>query len=79
MDYQVDDIEKILGFKSWDDKKKVDELLRIDAAMYCNLGSESTKADKDAVRKSSRKIYQAIKQVDPYWGEKFLRAMDAKS
>lgn len=79
MEYKVDDIEKILGFKSWSDKKKVDELLRIDAALYCSMGSDSTKADKESVRKASRKIYQAIKKVDEYWGDKFLRAMDAKS
>ena len=27
--YNLKDIEKILNFKTWDDKKKIDELLRI--------------------------------------------------
>jgi len=79
MDYQVDDIDKILGFKSWSNKKKVDELLRIDAAMYCSMGSDSTKTDKEAVKKASRKIYKAIKSLDEYWGDMFLRAIDSKS
>jgi hypothetical protein len=37
MDYTNNDIDKIVQFKTWTDKKKIDELLRIDAAMYCAL------------------------------------------
>ena len=45
MSYNVDDLEKILSYKSWSDKKKFNTLLEIDADIYCNLGSESTKTD----------------------------------
>jgi len=44
MIYTIKDIEKITNFKTWSDRQKVDELLRIDADIYCNLGSESTKS-----------------------------------
>jgi len=33
-------------------KERIDELLRIDADMYTNLGSDSTKADKEQVKKT---------------------------
>ena len=36
--YTVEDIDKIISFKSWSDKEKVDTLLHIDCAMYTNLG-----------------------------------------
>lgn len=73
MDYTVDDIDKILGFSSWSDTKKIDTLLEIDADLYCNLGKESTKTDIENVHKQSRKIYRAIKTVDSYQGGLFLR------
>ena len=56
MDYTTDDIDKILGFSSWSDRKKIDSLLEIDADLYCNLGKESTKTDIENVHKQSRKI-----------------------
>ena len=73
MDYTTDDIDKILGFSSWSDRKKIDSLLEIDADLYCNLGKESTKTDIENVHKQSRKIYKAIKTVDSYQGGLFLR------
>ena len=45
MAYSVEDIDKILGFTSWSDKRKIEKLLEIDADLYCNLGKESTKTD----------------------------------
>ena len=38
MAYSIDDIDKIVGFTSWTDQKKIDKLLEIDADLYCNLG-----------------------------------------
>jgi len=73
MDYTTDDIDKILGFSSWSDRKKIDSLLEIDADLYCNLGKESTKTDIENVHKQSRKIYRAIKTVDSYQGRLLLR------
>ena len=78
MVYDAEDIERIMGFTSWSVKRKVDELLRVDAAMYSNLGVSSRRTEQDSVRKNSRKIYSAIKKLDKDLGDLFLRAMDDK-
>ena len=39
MSYKYEDIDKILDFKSWSNRRKIDELLRIDCVMYTNMGS----------------------------------------
>ena len=79
MAYSVNDIDKILEFKTWDTKQKIDELLRIDAALYCNLGTDSTKQERAKVKSNSRLIYLAIKKLDRSSGEMFLRCQDLKS
>lgn len=57
-------------------KERIDELLRIDADMYTNLGSDSTKADKEQVKKNSRFIYRAIKDLDDATGKLLLQHQD---
>lgn len=57
-------------------KERIDELLRIDADMYTNLGSDSTKADKEQVKKNSRLIYRAIKDLDDATGKLLLQHQD---
>ena len=74
--YTIKDIEKILNFKTWDDKKKIDELLRIDATIYAHQGVDSTKTEKEENKMNSRKIYRAIKQIDKALGDSFLQLMD---
>jgi len=76
MIYNINDITKIVGYKTWSDKKKIDTLLEMDALMYCDMGMESSKTYKKNVKKKSRKIYYAIKQVDSDLGEKLIHAMD---
>ena len=73
MAYTIDDIEKILSYTSWKDKKKIDTLLQIDADLYTNLGKESTKTQIENVKRASKKIYKAIKKVDEYQGRLLLR------
>ena len=73
MSYNIDDIEKILGFTSWSKKRKIDTLFEINADLYCNLGDESSKTEMENVKKQSRKIYKAIKKVDEYTGRLLLR------
>ena len=63
MSYNVNDIDKILGFKTWTDRQKVDALLKIDCFMYTELGADSLKKEIEEVHKKSRKIYQAIKKA----------------
>jgi CRISPR/Cas system CSM-associated protein Csm2 small subunit len=74
--YTINDIEKILNFKTWDDKKKIDELLQIDARIYANQGIDSTKVEKENGKIKSRKIYKAIKEIDKSLGDSFLQLMD---
>jgi hypothetical protein len=76
MEYTINDIEKITEFKSWSDKKKIDELLRIDCDLYTNLGIDSTKSERLEARKNSRKIYRQIKQIDHKTGNDLLVVMD---
>ena len=56
MAYTVNDIDKILEFKTWNNRQKIDELLRIDCELYTNLGIESTKTELGDVKKKSRSI-----------------------
>jgi hypothetical protein len=76
MGYNIDDIEKIAEFKSWNDRQKINELLRIDCTMYTNLGVDSTKTEKEIAKKNSRKIYRLIKGINYKMGNDFLVAMD---
>lgn len=78
MAYKFEDIDKIVGFTSWSVKQKLDELYRIDCDMYCNLGTDSTKKEKQEVKSKSRKIYSAIKKIDEETGRTLLFAMDSK-
>lgn len=64
-----DRVLKIVGYKTWSDKKKIDTLLEIDATMYTNLGTDSTKKEKEQTRKNSRFIYRAIKSIDENLGK----------
>ena len=73
MAYTIDDINKILSYTSWKDKKKIDTLLQIDADLYTNLGKESSKTQIENVKSASKKIYKAIKKVDEYQGRLLLR------
>ena len=54
-------IDKILNYKTYIDRMKIDALLEIDCNNYANLGIDSTKAEKLEVKKQSRQIYRAIK------------------
>lgn len=77
MEYNYEDVDKIVEFKSWKDKKKISELFRIDSYMYTNLGTDSTKTERDAVKKKSKYIYRAIAKIDPKIGKEMLYFMDS--
>ena len=69
-------IDKIMSYKSISDKEKINRLLQLDCNMYTNLGSDSTKTEKLEVKKNSRAIYRAIKQIDERIGRSLLEHMD---
>jgi hypothetical protein len=74
--YKITDLEKIMNFNTWSDIKKIDELLRIDAGLYCNLGIDSTTNERNEAKRHSREIYKAIKTLDKDMGDSFLNLMD---
>ncbi len=76
MEYKVKDIQKILDFKTWDDKRKIDALLKIDASNHDAIGTESSRGEMKSAIKASRKLYEAIETIDKEQGSLYLRAMD---
>lgn len=78
MRYTYEDIEKFMQFTSWTDKQKIDELLRIDCSLYAHLGSDSTKGEKDEVKRRSIEIYRTIKTLDKQLGDELLYSEDLK-
>ena len=75
--YNIEDIEKILGFTSWSDKKKIDTLLHIDCNMYARLGVDSLVKEKKETKQQSKKIYRAIKEINAELGKTLLQGMDS--
>jgi hypothetical protein len=78
MRYTYKDIEKFMQFTSWTDKQKIDELLRIDCSLYAHLGTDSTKGEKDEVKRRSIEIYRTIKTLDKQLGDELLYSEDLK-
>lgn len=76
MTYTFSDIDKIINFKSWNNRKKLDELFRIDADMYCNLGRTSSVKERTEVKRKSKAIYKAITTIDENVGKPLLFYMD---
>ena len=75
--YNIEDIEKIMGFTSWSDKKKIDTLLHIDCNMYSRLGGDSLVKEKKETKQQSKKIYRAIKEINAELGKTLLQGMDS--
>lgn len=69
-------IDKILNYKTYSIKRKIDALLEMDANIYCNLGIDSTRSERLEAKKQSKSIYRAIKTLDPQDGNKLLYHMD---
>ncbi len=74
--YTYEDIDKIAGYVTWSNRKKVSTLKHIDCVMYCNLGIDSTIAEKKLVKQRSRNIYRVIKNIDESLGKLLLDCMD---
>jgi hypothetical protein len=50
----------------------------MDCSIYANIGIDSSVKEKEEARKNSRKIYYAIKKLDPVMGSSFISLMDKK-
>ena len=68
-------IENILA-EQITDKQKIDKLLELDCNMYTNLGTDSTKTEKQEVKRMSKKIYKAIQKINEPVGKSLLQAID---
>ena len=68
-------IENTLA-KQLTDKEKIDKLLELDCNLYTNLGRDSTKTEKQEVKRMSRKIYKAIQGINEPIGKSLIQAMD---
>lgn len=75
MEYSYDDIDKVLNFKTWNSRKKIDELFRIDSYMYTNLGVDSNDKERARVERKSKAIYKEISKLDSYIGSELLRSI----
>jgi DNA-directed RNA polymerase specialized sigma subunit len=56
--------------------ERIDQLLKEDANSYTNLGTDSTKTEKEEVKRNSRAIYRAIKDLDEPTGKLLLQDQD---
>ncbi|QDP66272.1 MAG: hypothetical protein Unbinned805contig1001_43 [Prokaryotic dsDNA virus sp.] len=65
--------DKVMGYKSYSKKRKIDQLLFLNADQYCNLGSDSTKTDRLIAEANSRYIYKLIKSLDYNLGFMLLK------
>lgn len=68
-------IENIIN-QQLTDKEKIDKLLELDCNMYTNLGTDSTKSEKQEVKRMSKKIYRAIQNINEAIGKSLLQSMD---
>lgn len=75
MEYKFEDLDKFMGFTSWTVKQKVEECLRINADLRCNLGTDSTKKEIAEADRKWKKMAKAINRIDPVTGSLFLRAI----
>ena len=76
MEFSIEDIPYIVEDTSSTKKNKVDRLLELDAKMYTNMGIETSKSERKLIKGNSRKIYYAIKKINPDLGTQLIQAMD---
>lgn len=58
-------------------KERTDKLLEMDCNAYTNLGIDSTKKEREEVKRNSRYIYKQIKGFNESDGELLLKSLDA--
>ena len=76
----MDDIrrlaDKIISDFNLTVKDRTDELLKLDAIQYTNLGLDSSKTEKNEVKSNSKYIYKQIKEIDPESGKILITSTD---
>tara|TARA_R110000803_G_scaffold59517_1_gene118151 strand:+ start:394 stop:627 length:234 start_codon:yes stop_codon:yes gene_type:complete len=76
MIFTKESIDKIFNYTSISNIEKINRMLKIDATQYTNLGIDSTKSEKEIVKKNSRYIYKVISRINPEIGRQFLEHQD---
>tara|TARA_R100000951_G_scaffold87747_1_gene75688 strand:- start:394 stop:627 length:234 start_codon:yes stop_codon:yes gene_type:complete len=76
MIYSKEIIDKIFNYKTISKIEKINRMLEIDATQYTNCGLETTKSQKEIVKKNSRYIYKVISKLDAEIGRQFLQHQD---
>jgi len=76
MEYSKELIDKIFNYKTISNIEKINRMLEIDATQYTNCGLETTKSEKEIVKKNSRYIYKVISKLDAEIGRQFLQHQD---
>lgn len=71
-----EDVKRIAEDFNKSIKERIELLLEADTNMYTNLGLDSTKSEKEEVKKKSRVIYRAIKELDNSIGSQLLYYQD---
>ncbi len=79
MKYTIDNFNDVVDDTTMTDKEKIDNLLWIDANIYSNMGLDSTTKERDEAKRTSKKIYTCIKNIDKEIGETFIRLIDKKT
>ncbi len=70
-------IDKILKYKTYSIRNKIDSLLKIvTEEINCNLNTDSTSKKIKKAIQNRKTIYNAIKTLDFNTGERFLKLMD---
>lgn len=76
MIYSKELIDKIFNYKTISNIEKINRMLEIDATQYTNCGLDTTKSEKEIVKKNSRYIYKVISKLDAEIGRQFLEHQD---
>ena len=57
-------------------RDRVDNVLELDAISYQNLGTDSTKLEKNKVKADSKYLYKLISSIDSTTGKQLIYTLD---
>lgn len=66
-------IDKIMSYKTYTDEDKIDRLLEINAEIYTNIGTDTSKSEIQQAESDSKYIYRNIQKLDDRLGRLLLR------
>lgn len=72
------EVDKIIDYSTYSERKKVDALLEIAANLRSQLGTDSTVKERDHVAKLCRVLYRGVKKINSETGNILLRTQDGR-